>query len=77
MSNNEKVYVLKHSYCYGKHNEFKEVKLIGIYSSKEKTDETIKRLCNVEGFNRYSIECFCADIYTLDEDNLSDEYICC
>lgn len=69
------VYVLLHRYNWGEDNEFSETKFIGVYSSKENAEETIKRLIDVEGFNRYPVSCFIIDTYTLDEDNWAEGFI--
>ena len=62
----EEVYILQHSYDIG---NFEEIKIIGIYSTLEKAEETINRYKNKKGFNNYPIDCFSIDKYKLDEDN--------
>lgn len=66
------VFLLQHSYEVG---EFDETKVIGIYSSKEKAEETVKRYKQLPGFKDYPDECFYIDEYELDSDNWQEGFI--
>ncbi|MFB9077057.1 hypothetical protein ACFFLS_03555 [Flavobacterium procerum] len=68
----EEVYILQHSYDIG---DFEETKIIGIYSTIAKAEETIEKFKNKKGFNNHPIECFSIDKYKLDKDNWIDGFI--
>lgn len=63
-----KVYLLWHTHeisdDFGIHDE---EKLIGVFSSTEKVDDTIEKLKNLEGFRDYPLDCFIIDEYELDK----------
>ncbi len=65
------VFLLEHSYEV---DEIDNTKTIGIYSSKEKAKETIKRYIQLPGFKDYPTECFTIDEYKLDEDNWKEGF---
>jgi hypothetical protein len=63
-----KGYLLQHEYEYKFNNEtFEEVKVLGIYSTREKAEEAINYYMTLEGFKDHPIECFHIDEYTFDE----------
>ena len=64
----KKVYLLNHTYEYGKYNEHETTKELGIYSSLEKAKEARKRYRKLPGFKDYTINCFDIYGYTLDLD---------
>lgn len=66
------VFVLQHSYKTD--DGYDEAKMIGVYSSKEKAEETVEKLKNVNGFCDYPIECFYIDEYEIDKDNWTEGF---
>ncbi|MBQ9986223.1 MAG: hypothetical protein IJP38_07955 [Oscillospiraceae bacterium] len=62
-----KIYLLQHSYQYGENNEYDEVKVLGIFSSKLAAKKAIEFYKMLPGFKDFSEECFSIDMYTLDE----------
>ena len=44
------VYLLQHSYSYGKHLEYEETKIIGIYSLREEAVAIIEKYKLLPGF---------------------------
>ncbi len=64
----EFVYLLRHTYEYGEEMEHEETKIIGIYSSREKAEEVIKRFVLLPGFKNYPEEYFVIEEYLLDKD---------
>ena len=71
----EYVYLLQHSYQYGKNDEHDETKIIGAYSSKHLAEETIDRYVSIPGFKDYSAECFYIDMYKLDNGNWTEGFV--
>lgn len=65
------VFLLQHSYEQG---ECEETKIIGIYSSKAKAEETIERFKNIIGFKEHQ-DCFYIDEYDIDKDNWIEGFI--
>lgn len=59
------VFLLTHSYEI---DDEETVKIIGIYSSKEKAENTIEKYKNLPGFKDYP-DSFCISEYEIDEDN--------
>ncbi|HBF35730.1 MAG TPA: hypothetical protein DDW50_00230 [Firmicutes bacterium] len=59
------VYLLQHSYEV---NGCDETKVIGIYETKEKAEETIEKLKRAPGFARYP-DSFCIDQYEINQDH--------
>ena len=49
------VYLLQHSYSYGKHLEYEETKIIGIYSLREEAVAIIEKYKLLPGFKDYDI----------------------
>jgi hypothetical protein len=72
-----KVYLLQHWYSYGEDNEHDEVKLIGIFSSREKAEDAVKRYINLPGFCDFSEECFYIGEHVLDETEWKEGFIEC
>lgn len=68
-------YVLQHSYEVGEDGSFDEVKLIGVYSSKEKAEQVIRRYIILPGFKDYPIECFHISKYEIDKDQWTEGFI--
>ena len=67
--NQEKMYLLYHSYEYGEENEHEETKLLGIYSSKEHASEAADRYYQLSGFNQYPRDCFYVADFEVDRDS--------
>lgn len=67
------VFVLHHSYDQAKTGE-EEAKLIGVYSTREKTQEAIDRLSNQPGFEDFP-DYFSIDEYEIDEDNWTEGFV--
>lgn len=71
-----KVYLLWHVHeltdDFGTHED---EKLIGVFSSESKANETIQHFKNLEGFRDYPLECFIIDAYELDEPNWTEGFI--
>lgn len=63
-----KIYLLYHLYEYGENNENEENKILGIYSSEKEAFEAIERYYKLDGFKKYSKECFGVDEYIVDVD---------
>ena len=63
-----KVYLLWHTHeltdDLGTHDE---EKLIGVFSSAEKADDTIESYKSLEGFRDYPLNCFMIDEYEMDD----------
>ncbi len=59
------VYLLQHTYFYGNNDEYEETKIIGIFDSKAKAQETIIKYSELPGFKDFSDECFSIDEYHL------------
>lgn len=62
------MYLLYHEYKYGEENEYKEIKLLGIYSSEQEASKAVERYYKLAGFKKYSKECFAVHGYTVDAD---------
>lgn len=69
------VYILHHSYYYGKKSDYEEVKLLGVYSTKLMAEKAIKKYCKLPGFKDYPPECFSIDKYRIDKDNWKDGFV--
>ena len=63
----EKVYLLQHIYQYGVNNEYDEVKVLGIYSSRKEAEHAICSYKRLPGFQNFSDECFVIDMYELNK----------
>ena len=59
------VYLLQHSYLYGKNNENEETKVIGIYDDENKARSAIREYIKLPGFKDFSEDCFSLDRYVL------------
>lgn len=68
-------YVLQHSYEVGEDGSFDEVKLIGVYSSKEKAEQVIRRYIILPGFKEHPMECFHISEYEIDKDQWTEGFI--
>ncbi|KFF02215.1 DUF7336 domain-containing protein [Flavobacterium reichenbachii] len=66
------VYILQHSYDI---ENFEEIKIIGIYSTLLKAEETINRYKDKKRFIDYPIDCFSIDKYKLDADNWTEGFV--
>ncbi len=72
--NNKIIYILQHSYFYEKENKYgirpgyEEVKMLGLYSTREKAELAIDDYMRKEGFNKYGRESFSIDPYEIDCD---------
>ncbi len=65
------VYLLQHTYEV---NGYDETKVIGIYKTKEKAEETIAKLRKLPGFEKYP-DAFFVDEYELDQDHWTEGFI--
>ena len=65
----EKVYLLYHMYQRGDTYEDERWKLLGIYTGKKEYEEAIDRYYSLDGFNKYSRDCFIAVEYALNKDS--------
>ncbi|GHU57119.1 hypothetical protein AGMMS49975_21940 [Clostridia bacterium] len=64
---NKVVYDLSHAYEYGIDFE-DDIRLIGIYSSKQAAEDSLERHFCLKGFNEHSRDCFVIDKYVVDKD---------
>ena len=69
------VYILQHSYEVGEDGQFDEMKMIGVYSSRESAEKTIVRYKMLSGFKDYPISCFYISKYEIDKDHWTDGFI--
>jgi len=69
------VYILQHSYEVGEYGQFDEIKMIGVYSSRESAEKTIARYKMLSGFKDYPISCFYISKYEIDKDHWTDGFI--
>ena len=69
------VYILQHSYEVGEDGQFDEIKMIGVYSSRESAEKTIVRYKMLSGFKDYPISCFYISKYEIDKDHWADGFI--
>jgi len=65
------VYVLQHEHIIDDDNE--DMKLIGVYSTRELAELAIERLKKQPGFSE-TPEGFCIDKYEIDKDNWCEGY---
>lgn len=69
------LYILRHSYRFEEGNKFgvrpgyEEVKLLGVYSSRELAEEAAERYFQYEGFDRYPKSSFTIDEYEVGKDS--------
>lgn len=63
----ESLYLLTHCYGYGENKEFKELKVIGVFDSKNKAALIIEELMTIRGFDQYSRDCFQIKEMEIDE----------
>ena len=68
------VYLLQHSYSYGKHLEYEETTIIGIYSLREEAVAIIEKYKLLPGFKDYDISCFHIDKYILGDSNWQEGF---
>jgi len=61
-----KVFIVQHS--RKSEGDYEDVKLIGVYSSKNSAESVVTRLKDVQGFNNHP-EGFSIDEYKVDEDH--------
>ena len=69
------VYLLQHSYEYGKDCEHTETKTIGIYRTYKSAEAAAERCMKLPGFREYPKTCFYIDEYELDKDEWPDGFI--
>jgi hypothetical protein len=67
------VFLVQHSYEI---DDCEETKTIGIYSTKEKAEETIEKFKKIQGFKDYP-DCFFIDEYMVDKDHWTEGFIKC
>ncbi|NPV90893.1 MAG: hypothetical protein HPY50_08980 [Firmicutes bacterium] len=65
------VYVLHHSYEV---DDNENVKLIGVYSTKDNAEAAVEKLKPLPGFKDYP-DCFCIDEYEIDKDHWTEDFI--
>lgn len=68
------VYVLSHSYNFGENMEYRESKMLGVYSSEKSAKNAIDKYLVLEGFRDYPIDCFCVTKYRLGEMHWTDGF---
>ncbi len=68
------VYLLQHTYLYGENDENEEIKILGIYDSKEKAQQAIIKYRELPGFKDFSDECFSIDEYQLNAGEWSEGF---
>ena len=66
-----RVYVLQHEYEL--ENGVENVKLIGVYSTRQNAEAAIERLRAQAGFSSYP-DGFCIDEYSLDRDHWAEGF---
>jgi hypothetical protein len=66
------VFLLQHS--YERTEDCEETKIIGIFSSKEKVEECIKKFKELDGFKDYP-DCFFVDEYEIDKENWTEGFV--
>lgn len=66
------VFLLQHSYEV---NEYEETKLIGIYSTREKAEETVRQYKTLPGFRDYPDDCFYIDEYQIDKNHWQEGFL--
>ncbi len=71
----EYVYVLTHSYEYGKNLEYIESKMLGVYSSIESVKKAIEKYSILPGFKDYPAECFIIDKYKINEMKWTEGFV--
>ena len=69
------VYVLQHEYLYGENDEYSEVKMLGVFRSREDAEEAITRYKNLPGFKEFSDECFYIGEYELNKELWAEGFI--
>ena len=72
-----KVYLLKHSYDYEIYEDINvtNIKLIGIYSSRQNAEEVKERYKRKKGFNRHPEKCFLINEYIVNEDHWMEGFV--
>jgi len=73
LNNMKSVYILQHSYETSDTGEEK-TKFIGVYSTKGKAQETVKRLSSQPGFKDFP-DCFYIDEYEIDQDTWIEGFV--
>jgi len=68
------VYLLQHSYEVGEEEAFDEVKMLGIYSSKEKAEKMVEKYKNIPGFKNCLTSCFYIGKYEIDKDHWTEGF---
>lgn len=63
----KKVYLLRHTYEYGKEKEHDCTKELGIYSTYKNAKNAIEFYRNLPGFSNYPKRCFIIERYELDK----------
>lgn len=66
------VFVLQHA--HSREDGVEDVKFIGVYSSREKAEAAMARLCRLPGFSD-APEAFHVDEYRLDQDHWVEGYV--
>ena len=67
-----KVYVVQHVHEF--ENDTEDVKLIGVYSSRENAESAVNRLSQVDGF-KDTPDGFDIDEYEVDQDNWTEGFL--
>ena len=71
----ETVYLLQHTYPYGEYDEYDEVKILGIYASREGAEEAVRFYRQLPGFRDHSEECFVIDAYELNKGEWREGFV--
>ncbi|MFC4323272.1 DUF7336 domain-containing protein [Litchfieldia salsa] len=68
------VYLLQHSYEYEYKGEiFDEIKIIGVFATKENAEKVIDKYNSLPGFKDHPLECFHIDKFEVDNISSWDE----
>lgn len=68
------VFVLHHVHVLDEETDDEDVKLIGVYSTREKAEQAVERMNEQPGF-RDTLDGFHIDRYRLDDDNWTEGFI--
>lgn len=61
------VYVLQHLYYYGSNNEYEEIKMLGVYSTRLKSIRAMRKYLLLPGFKDFTVNCFEIYKYKVDK----------
>ena len=72
----KKVYTLYHTYTYGPQKEHEEIKLLGIFESREMAEAQIEFYRVLPGFCDFALECFEIDEAILNKRYWDEGFVC-